>query len=308
MLRNWPVVVTFVAEMAVTMKKIIPPTPGNKIAWLFVFLFIGLLAAGLLTQLLLRLPGLSGSGNVMAIYVSAALQSLLATALPAWMVAFLTADNPAGALGLRRDRGILRKILFVFLIYVISYAFVSFLSQWNKGFRLPESMSGLEQAFRTMEDAAGQTTRLLLSGKTIGTLLLNLSVVAGLAAISEEMFFRGALQQYLREWTRDDHMAVWVTAAVFSLVHFQFYGFLPRLFLGAILGYLYVYTANLWVPIAFHFVNNALIVILYFVGGGSRWVEQMEEMPADGRYLVAALASALCTVLLFRAYRRRVRR
>ena len=111
---------------------------------------------------------------------------------------------------------------------------------------LPESMKGIEEFMRMMEDAALETTNLILSRKSLSALFLNIIVIAGFAAISEELFFRGALQQFIQEKFKNGHIAVWLTALVFSIIHFQFYGFLPRLFLGAILVYLFIYTKNLY--------------------------------------------------------------
>jgi uncharacterized protein len=104
-----------------------------------------------------------------------------------------------------------------------------------------------------------------LRDKTPMGLIGNLFTIAFLAAFVEELFFRGMLQQTLTEAKLNHHIAIWITAAVFSAIHIQFYGFLPRMFLGAILGYLFFYTGSIWVSIAAHFVNNALVVLVgYF--------------------------------------------
>ncbi|WP_294083424.1 CPBP family intramembrane glutamic endopeptidase [Proteiniphilum sp. UBA5384] len=277
-------------------------TPGNKIAWLFLFLLIGIVMAGTLTNLILLIPAVSSGGDVVPIYVGSVMQSVLATALPAYFIVALTQEYPVDYLKLRPNGKMGEEVLLAILAFIFSYFLASFLAQWNKGMELPSSMRQVEQLFRSMEDAALETTDLLLSGKTIGRLLLNLVIVGGLAAVSEEMFFRGALQQFIQEKFSNGHGAVWITALVFSLVHFQFYGFLPRLLLGALLGYLFLYTQNLWAPIIFHFINNALVVVLHYFFGGSEWMQQMEEMPIDGRFALAACLSALCTVLLFWGY------
>ena len=55
-----------------------------------------------------------------------------------------------------------------------------------------------------------------------------------------------------------------VVSLIFSAVHFSFFGFLPRLFLGAVLGLLYHYSGRLWLSILAHFINNAFAVsVLY---------------------------------------------
>lgn len=277
-------------------------TPGSKIAWLFLFLLIGVITAGVFTNLILMIPGVSGGNEVNAIYLGSVMQSVLATALPAYLIAALTHNAPMSYLKMTEGEQVGRKLLFAVLAFIFSYALAAFLAQWNKGMALPASMHEIEHAFRSMEDAALETTNLLLSRKTIGALILNLIVVAGFAAVSEEMFFRGALQQLLQEKYPNGHVAVWVAALIFSLVHFQFYGFLPRLLLGGLLGYLFLYTRNLWAPILFHFINNALIVVLYYFFSESEWMQKIENMPVDGSFAIAAAVSGVCTVLLFWKY------
>ncbi|WP_323404590.1 CPBP family intramembrane glutamic endopeptidase [Proteiniphilum sp.] len=280
-------------------------TPGYKIAWLFLFLLIGVVVASILSGLVLMISGVGSEDKVTAIYVGSAMQSVLATALPAYLVVALTHAAPAYYLKMTGSERIGEKMIFAVLVFIFSYCLASFLSQWNKGIEFPAWMSEVERSFRALEDAALENSNLLLSGKTASSLVLNLLIVGGLAAVSEEIFFRGALQQFIQEKFINRHVAVWITALVFSLIHLQFYGFLPRLLLGGLLGYLFLYTRNLWVPILFHFINNALIVVLHFFWGDTQWIQKIEEMPINGWFLLAAVASAVCTVLLFWGYRKK---
>ncbi|MCE5178611.1 MAG: CPBP family intramembrane metalloprotease [Porphyromonadaceae bacterium] len=275
---------------------------GFRIASLFLLLFVGVIIAAALTRLLLMIPEVGDAGEVLSVYVSSAMQSVFAIGLPAYLVVAFTADRPTHYLKINKNRKLAKKIVFAILIFCVSYPFASFLAQWNSAMELPDLMSGIEEVMRSMEDAAMETTELLLSGSTIGSLVLNLLIIAGMAAISEELFFRGALQQFLMEKYRNGHAAVWITALLFSVVHFQFYGFLPRLVLGALLGYLFLYTRNLWVPVIFHFVNNATVILLRFFWGDTEWFSRVEEMPVTFSYLTAAVVSALITLLLFWIY------
>ena len=160
---------------------------------------------------------------------------------------------------------------------------------------------------RSLEDQAMDTTMLLLTGDSLVHLLMNLLVVAGVAAFSEEIFFRGALQQFLQEKYRNGHAAVWISALVFSVVHFQFYGFFPRLVLGALLGYLFLYTRNLWIPILIHFINNASVIVLHYFWGESEWMQALEEVELTVPFATIAVLSAAFTILLFRNYSKRKR-
>ena len=134
-------------------------------------------------------------------------------------------------------------------------------------------MSEIEQYFQDMEASARELTEMLAAAPTIGTMLLNLVVLAAVPAIGEELSFRGVLLGLIDGDTtlgarispsRRTHIAVWVVGIIFSLIHFQFYGFIPRMLLGVVLGYLLVWTGSLWVPMVAHFTNNALVVLLYF--------------------------------------------
>lgn len=277
-------------------------SPGFRIAFLFLLLFVGVIVAAILTRLLLLIPEVGDAGEVVSIYVGSIMQSVFAIGLPAYLAVALTADRPTHYLKINKNRKLGQKIVFAILIFCVSYPFASFLARWNSAMELPELMRGIEEVMRSMEDTAMETTELLLSGSTIGSLALNLFIVAAMAAISEELFFRGALQQFLMEKYRNGHAAVWITALLFSVVHFQFYGFLPRLVLGALLGYLFLYTRNLWVPVIFHFVNNATVILLRFFWGETEWFSRVEEMPVTFSYLTGAIVSALITLLLFRIY------
>lgn len=277
-------------------------TAGTKIAYLFLFLLIGLITAGILTPIILMIPGLNNGGELGSIYVGSVIQSLFAIALPAILVAALTHPAPMHYLKIEKSRKMSEKVIFTLLLFLCSYLFASFLSQWNRGIVLPQSLNGIEQTMRSMEDAALETTDLLLSVQTTGGLLLNLLIVAGFAAVSEELFFRGALQQFLQEKFRNGHAAVWVSALIFSMVHFQFYGFFPRLFLGALLGYLFLYTGNLWLPIIFHFINNATVLVVNYIWRDAGWLQNLDDMPLTLTFIVGALTSLLLTFLLFWTY------
>ena len=277
-------------------------TTGTRLALLFLLLLTGLILAGAVITLVGTMVTEDTEGTVTMIYAGTVVQSLLAIAAPALLLALFTERDPLGYLCLRGDDKMGRMFLFTLAIFLFSYPIASLLSRWNEQMVLPEAFRDLETTMRTMEDAAMETTALILSVDTIGGLLLNLLVVALLAAVTEELFFRGVLQQLLREWFRSGHAAVWVAAAIFSLIHFQFYGFLPRMLLGALLGYLFLYSRNLWIPILFHFTNNATVILLHYFWSDATWFRELDELPLTLPYLIAALTGALVTLLLFHLF------
>ena len=280
-------------------------SPGFKIAYLFIFLLIGLFIAGAISKLLFLIPIFDSDSILVSLYVNTITQSIFAIAMPAILIVTWTNSRPLKYLKVLNEKGIGRKIIFTLLIFIFSYVFASFLTLWNKGIVLPEWMSGVEETMRTMEDAALESTNLLLSGKSLSSLFLNIIVIAGLAAISEELFFRGAMQQFIQEKFKNEHVSVWLTAIIFSVIHFQFYGFFPRLFLGAILGYLFLYTRNLWIPIILHFLNNATVIVVNFFWNDTEWYNRIENATISHSYIYIALISLLTTIILFVVYNKR---
>jgi membrane protease YdiL (CAAX protease family) len=122
-------------------------------------------------------------------------------------------------------------------------------------------MTGVEQWMINSEDKINRIFDLILTGNTTSGIFLNIFMIALLPAIGEELIFRGVLLNILNRLFKSGHIAVWVTAIIFSSIHLQFYGFLPRLILGLFFGYLFFWSGTLWLPVVAHFVNNAVSTI-----------------------------------------------
>lgn len=171
------------------------------------------------------------------------------------------------------------------LAFVLVLAFIpanSKFIEWNQAMDLPDALSGLEKWMRDKEDQLSVMTEFLTSYHSFGQLLVALFVVTLLPALGEEMLFRGVIQTKLFQELRNIHVAIWVSAAIFSAIHFQFYGFLPRMMLGALFGYLYYWTGNLWVAILAHFVNNGFVLVMMYlhnVGLIEINIEEAKSMP-----------------------------
>ncbi len=279
-------------------------SPGTRIVYLFLFFLGGLFVSGLFLILLSSVSGLESGGRA-AIYTGTILQSVVAFIIPSYLAVRMGEKNVWSYFKLKRDTGMTQKMALGVSAFIVSYVCVSFLNQWNQSIVLPESLRAIENWMRSLEDSAMQTTHLLLSGETILHLILNLVIIAALAALSEEIFFRGALQQFLQEKYRNGHVAVWISSLIFSVIHFQFYGFFPRLVLGALLGYLFLYTRNLWIPILVHFINNATVIVLSHFWKDTEWMHNVEEMEVTVYFATAAAMSAAFTILLFHNYKKR---
>ena len=151
------------------------------------------------------------------------------------------------------------KLLFIALaIMPIAMLLISFLGYVNSLVSFPDWIVAMEDAANTMAEK-------MLRTDNVFTFLANIVVIAVVPAVGEELIFRGLLQKYFIQWTKNIHIGILITAIVFSTIHFQFLGFLPRMAMGLVFGYMLVYSKNIWYPIIAHFVNNALAVtIIYF--------------------------------------------
>lgn len=170
---------------------------------------------------------------------------------------------------------------------------------WNANVHFPAFLHGFEVWARASEDRLGALTKSLTQLSSAGRLLVALLVMAVVPAVAEELVFRGVIQQNLVRWFGSRHVGVWLAAAIFSAIHFQFFGFVPRFVLGLGLGYLYEWSGNILVPMAAHFTNNAFqLVLLYLVqrgafGWGAFDPDSNEALPWPAVLVSAALTAAL---------------
>jgi len=154
---------------------------------------------------------------------------------------------------------------------------VAALSYLNELVQLPVFLENVELWMKEMEERARNILLLMTEIKTVPILLLNLLLMAVVPAICEEFFFRGALQTLLQKWSKNMHIAIWITAFIFSAIHLQFYGFIPRFLLGVYLGYLTVWSGSIWLPVFAHFLHNGITIILDFLVGKSGNTEFFEQ-------------------------------
>ncbi len=130
-------------------------------------------------------------------------------------------------------------------------------------------------------------------------------VIAVVAGLAEELIFRGCLQQIMQQIVKNKHIAVWVTAFIFSAIHFQFYGFLPRMLLGALLGYLFLWSGNIWVPIIVHTANNVIGVITAYLYFDTPKYEQITSYKIEHQISYIILSVVLSVLFLFVIYKKR---
>ncbi len=185
---------------------------------------------------------------------------------------------------------------------------INLLGAINSKMTFPEAFSGLESWMRNMEDSAELLVEKFMKVESISGLMFNIFMIAILPAIGEELMFRGVFQKIFTNMTKNYHWGIWLTAILFSALHMQFYGFLPRMVLGALFGYLLVWTGTMWVPILAHFVNNLMGVLGYFLINKGTLTKDVEDWGTGSKQLPLVFMSiAAVGFLLFLIYRNQQR-
>lgn len=220
--------------------------------------------------------------------------------LPALVFAFFWTKKRISYLGVSE-----KPSFWVLLIGGLGMMMAMPLINWlvivNEKMKLPAFLSDVETWMKNSEEKAAVLTDAFTAGTALDVLVLNLVVIAFLAAVSEELFFRGVLQKVMQECTHNKHVAVWGTAILFSAFHLQFYGFLPRMLMGAFLGYLFVWSGSLWPSIFAHFVNNGMAVLTVWLANNGYVSEDIDKVgvnPDEWIYAVVSFIAVVGSLLL----------
>ena len=174
--------------------------------------------------------------------------------------------------------------------------------EWNESMSLPENLHSIEELLTELENSAKVLTEYLTTYDNFWQFLFGFVVIAVIPAIGEEYTFRGLMQNFMKETFKNAHLAIWITGFVFSFIHFQFYGFLPRMLLGVLFGYLYHWSGTLWVPILAHFLNNGITVVMVHLYNIQALQYNIEDAETPGMAVVATF-SVICSLLLYGFYR-----
>ena len=159
-------------------------------------------------------------------------------------------------------------LLAAALLIVVILPLMSVIIAWNAGAHFPAALHDFEGWARASEDRAAVLTKFLTNFNSGARFAVGVLVIALVPAVAEELVFRGVVQRNLVRWF-SPHVGVWLGAAIFSAIHFQFFGFVPRFVLGLVLGYLYLWSGNILVSMAAHFTQNAVqLLILYLTQRG----------------------------------------
>lgn len=276
----------------------------------FLFTLIGLIGAvvlyGIPFQDVLSSMNPSNPDNIGLLKFMQITQSFGIFILPSLIVGWLATTNPFNYLGFKKTCtwagfGIMLLVLLA-IEPVVAYSGIL-----NQNMSLPGFMTGLEEWMKDMETRAMELTEAFLNVKTLSGLGVNLLMVAILPALGEELFFRGMLQRILAKWFKNVHVAVIVTSILFSALHMQFYGFIPRFILGMLFGYLYVWSGNLWYPVLAHLVHNTIPVLAYYLYAMDVSATAVDDIGTGDNVWIWAIGGSILLFIFVKRFRERFR-
>jgi membrane protease YdiL (CAAX protease family) len=225
------------------------------------------------------------------------IQSIFLFLVPALIAAWLYSQNMTQYLQADRKPDAL-TLMLVILTVIVAIPFLNALALFNSEMVLPQWMHSLELKIKSMEETAGKLTNLFLTGGDSLTLALNLFMIAVLPALGEEFLFRGLIQRLLTELSNNKQVGIWLAAFLFSFIHFQFYGFLPRFLLGLYFGYLLVWSSSIWVPVTGHFINNGVAVLYYHFATKPMGETTMDKLGTSKEFNYVLYLSMISTAVL----------
>lgn len=245
---------------------------------------------------------MSNPGSLRLIQAISALFTFL---LPALGLAWFCGTSPSAYLWTNRLPSLKIFLLTLCGMLLLSPS-VNLANLLNKQMIFPPFLESLELWMMNKEKEMEALVNLMIKEAGIIPLISNLIVIALLAALTEEFLFRGAIQRIIEKWTTNKHLVIWSAAILFSAIHIQFYGFLPRMFLGAYFGYLLYWTRSIWVPVFAHFTNNALAV----VAGRTQSLEENEFVSGDikSEHLLGYCVFAAITLAMFYYLNKKLRK
>ena len=198
-----------------------------------------------------------------------------------------------------RPQAILLSLVIMLCFIVVNSVFI----EWNMSLELPEFLSWFENWARKKEDELGELTQYLTQFDNFGQFLMGVFVIAVLAAVGEELLFRGLFQNLFFKSTGNPHAAIWITAFLFGTFHMQFYGILPRMLLGALFGYLYYWSGYLSYAMIGHFANNFFMLVMVYLYHQEVIEFDIETTEVSPDLWIVMIFTFLTSVLLVNFYR-----
>jgi uncharacterized protein len=187
-----------------------------------------------------------------------------------------------------------QTIFIVLLLVVVFMGVNSVFIEWNQNIKIP----GINEWAEPMEEKLAKLLTFVTKFDSIGYLILAFIVIAIIPAFGEEIVFRGIIQNEFYRSTRNIHLSIWISAILFSAIHLQFFGFVPRMLLGALFGYLYFWSGNLWLSVLAHFVNNGVTVLALYLYQQKKINIDLED-PAAISWQGVAVSAVFSAFLLY---------
>jgi len=274
----------------------------SGIAVMVLSVAVGWLIYGVnLTQMQTLIEDTSNPESISILKFFQTFQSIGVFIIPPFIIAWFLADHISQFLQYHKKPDF-KSVLLVIAIVYFSNPLINCLTEINSKLALPDWMSSIEIWMQNSENQANQITEAFLSTTSVTTLIANIVMIGILPSVGEELLFRGIVQQLFKRKFGNAHAAIWISAAIFSALHMQFFGFLPRLVLGAMFGYMLQWSGSLWLPMIAHFVNNTTAVVAYYLmqkGIISSGIDKTGTLSDGSFYLV--IVSAIFLTAFFRA-------
>lgn len=221
--------------------------------------------------------------------------------IPCFLFAYFSDPHPISYLGLKKAPSM--YFILGALLLLIALPLVDWMGVFNHQL-IPETTS-LGKWMKENEELAARQISFMLKRQSLQDLFLNLLFVAVFAGVGEELFFRGILQRILIRMFKSPIAGILVTAIIFSAIHMQFYGFIPRFILGVLLGCIYWYSGSLWPAIFAHFIYDAFAVVMIYLNPAL--ADQEGATIQLGNQVVLALISAILVVAILYQMKRKSR-
>ena len=219
--------------------------------------FVMLISAALLAEIS---PFIFGVDTRSCYLSQSFIQNLIGFCGTSLACAYFISRNPLHYLGLTEYVS-WRPFAGIIILYIFGLPAMNQMIYYNSQMHLPECLAGVEAWMKNLEELNGHVTETILSTTTVDGLISGILIIGVITGISEELLFRGTLQNILTRDSGIGKWGIWIAAFIFSAVHLQFYGFFPRLLLGAFFGYLFYSTGSIYPAIFAHALNNSIVVI-----------------------------------------------
>ena len=234
--------------------------------------------------------------NVDSLRVMQFLVSIFSFFLAAYGTAYLLSDDVAEFLQLKNVSP--PVVILTVLLMAVFLPFLNYTVYLNELVVFPESMREIETMLRDMEDTAQKQVMLFLQTDRVSIFLFNILLFGVVAGVGEEFFFRGVLQRIFGKAINNPHVVIWMVAFIFSAAHLQFYGFIPRMLLGAVMGYLLLWSKSIWLPVIAHFTYNSISVIAHFFIKDKTAIEQMDAVGTEDTRWMSLVSLFFAVVIL----------